>query len=418
MSTHISRALLLYHQSRYDAAEKEVRQALIQHPQDSHAHALLGLCLMRQDKLPEAQAETEQAIVLEPDEPYPHYCRSIVTSHRNHYAEAEQSAREAIRLNPTQPDYHAQLAVTLFQQEKWQASHDAVMTGLQYDAEHAGCNNIRSMALTKLGRQDESIAAVDQNLANDPDDEFAHANKGWALLHEGKPYPALEHFREALRLDPNFEYAQMGIVEALKARNFLYRWMLAYFLWMARLDNRARWGVVIGGYIGARILRSISRTNPDLEIYIAPLLFIYLAFVLLTWFAVPFFNLLLRLNKFGRHALSRDDRISSNWFGLCVLVGITSIAIAIFTPFTSALMFALFAAGMALPLVTIYSCDVGWPRRMMTFFTAGMACLGLTAIATRSAGLELGNTLALVFLLGVFFTPWVANYLVSVTPRQ
>ena len=37
-------------------------------------------------------------------------------------------------------------------------------------------------------------------LARRPDDPMTHANQGWALLHEGKPYPAMEHFREALRL--------------------------------------------------------------------------------------------------------------------------------------------------------------------------------------------------------------------------
>src|SRR5690606_1373599 len=147
-------------------------------------------------------------------------------------------------------DFYAQLATVLFQQKKWQAALDASLEGLKFDAEHTGCTHLRSMALTQLGRQQEAIATVDSALARDPDNEYAHTNKGWALLHEGKPKEALEHFREALRLDPNYEYAQHGIVEALKARNFIYRWMLAYFLWMSRLSDRAKWGVILGGYFG------------------------------------------------------------------------------------------------------------------------------------------------------------------------
>ena len=61
------------------------------------------------------------------------------------------------------------------------------------------------------------------------------------VLHQAQPKAALEHFREALRLDPNLQYAQAGIVEALKARNPIYRWMLGYFLWMGRLSDRAKW---------------------------------------------------------------------------------------------------------------------------------------------------------------------------------
>ncbi len=418
MSAHLGRAQLLYHQSRYDAAEREVRQALLAQPQDAYAHALLGLCLMRQDKLPEAQDETEQAIVLTPDEGFPHYCRSVVLNHRRKYAEAEASAREAVTIDPTNPDFYAQLGVTLFHQKDWQAALDACENGLQYDAEHSGCTNLRSMALTKLGRQDESILTADQSLAENPDDEMAHANKGWALLHGGKPREALEHFREALRLDPNYEYAQMGIVEALKARNPIYRWILSYFLWMARLSDRAKWGVVIGGYVGYRVLGGIAGNYPDLAPWIFPFLLLYLLFVLLTWFAYPLFNLMLRLNKFGRHALSRDQRSGSNWFGLCILLVVGGITLAIATAAEWPLFLALFGGGMAMPLTALYQCDVGWPRTMMTRFTAAMAAVGVAAIVCRTADLEIGSTLFTLFLFGFIASPWVANYLMSAEPKR
>lgn len=418
LSHSLDRARLLYNQSRFDMAEREVRQALTERPHDAEGHALLGLCLMRQDKLPEAQGETEQAIVLAPDEPFPHYCRSIVLAHRRRYADAELSAREAVGLNPVDSDFHAQLAATLFQQEKWQAALDASSEGLQYDAEHAGCNNLRSMALTKLGRQQESIATVDQSLARDSDDEMAHANKGWALLHEGKPRPALEHFREAVRLDPNYEYAQQGIVEALKARNPIYRWMLAYFLWMARLDNRARWGVILGGYFGYRILGNVARNSPELGPWITPILVLYVIFVLLTWFAVPFFNLLLRLNKFGRYALSRDQRTSSNWFGLCVLVCLGGIAFELYSSSGVGLVLALIGAGMAMPLTTRYYCDPGWPRQMMTVLCVVMALAGVAALLSDLAGAEYGSTFIAVFFVGFIATPWLANYLAGVTVKR
>jgi len=418
MPAHLDRALLLYNQSRFDSAEKEVHQALLERPHNAYAHALLGLCLMRQDKLPEAQTETEQAIALSPDEPFPHYCQSIVLAHRNHFAKAEQSAREAIRLDPSNADYYAQLASTLFQQKSWQPSLDTCLQGLQYDAEHAGCNNLRSMALTKLGKQQESIAVVDQSLAQDPDNEMAHANKGWALLHEGKPLPALEHFREALRLDPNYEYAQQGIVESLKARNPIYRWMLAYFLWMSRLGDRAKWGVILGGYFGFRVLRNVASNNPELAPWIAPILILYLVFVLLTWFSVPLFNLLLRINKFGRHALSRDQRVSSNWFGLCVLMVLTGIICGLFTPYENAFLFALFGAGMAMPLVTLHNCEPGWPRKMMTLFTVVMAATGAMAIASSMAELAIAQSFFIAFGLGFIATPWLANYLSGVVVKQ
>ena len=418
MKSQLDRAFLLYQQSRFQLAEKEIRQALVDQPDDSRAHALLGLCLMRQDNLPEAQSETEQAIVLSPEESFPHYCRAIVLRSRKKYAESEKSAREAIRIDPTLADHHAQLAASLFQQKQWQAALDACHEGLKHDAEHDGCNNLRSMALTKLGRQQEAISTVDQSLARDPDDEMAHANKGWALLHDGKPRPALEHFRESLRLDPNYEYAQQGIVEALKARNPIYRWMLAYFLWMARLSDRAKWGVILGGYFGYKVLQNVARNSPEMAPWIMPILVLYMIFVMMTWFSVPFFNLLLRLNKYGRHALDREQRISSNWFGLCLLVALGGIAVGMFTQYGIAFLFALYAVGMALPLVTLYYCDEGWPRQMMAFFVVGMALTGAVALGCKMADSDVGGPFMVAFLFGFIATPWLANYLVSVTVEQ
>ena len=175
---------------------------LAEMPHDAGAHALLGLCLVGQEKFDEAQDEAAQAIVLAPDWAYAHYCRSRVMEQRKRFAEAEASAREAVRLEPLDADYHARLASTLFQQEKWQAALDSVLEGLSHDPEHEACGHLRSMALTKLGRQAEAVTAIESLLARAPDDSMAHTNKGWALLHQRKPRKALEHFREALRIDP------------------------------------------------------------------------------------------------------------------------------------------------------------------------------------------------------------------------
>jgi tetratricopeptide (TPR) repeat protein len=415
MSGALIRAQLLYQHSRYAEAETELRRVLGETPQDAAAHALLSICLAEQDKLEEAQYEAQEAITLEPDWAYAHHCRSIVLEHRKRYAEAEASAREAVRLEPQDADYRARLAATFFSQRKWQPALDAATEGLALDAEHQACNHLLSMALTKLGRQSEAVASTDALLARDADNPMAHTNKGWALLHQGKPREALEHFREALRIAPTFEYAQQGIVEALKARNPIYRWMLAYFLWMARLSNAARWGVILGGYFGAKFLNGLARNNPDWAPWILPFSMLYLVFVVLTWFAYPLFNLLLRFNKFGRYALSRDQRLASNWFAACLALFAVSLVAAIGWDLDFAYLGAALAVGMALPLVTLYHCDVGWPRQAMTAFAAAMALVGLGAIVALAVGHEVYFTLGALFVFGFIATPWVANYLATAT---
>jgi tetratricopeptide (TPR) repeat protein len=414
----LDRALLLFQQSRFQLAEQEVRRVLSETPNDPGAHALLGMCLAHQEKLDEAQREVEEAIARAPDWAYTHNCRSLVLEHRRRFAEAEKSAREAVRLEPLDADYRARLAATLFRQEKWRETYDAAMEGLEHDPEHDGCNHLRTMALTKLGRQKDAVISVDAVLSRDPENAMAHTNKGWALLHQRKPREALEHFREALRIDPTFAYAQAGIVEALKARNPIYRWMLAYFLWMARLSNGARWGVILGGYFGARFLDTLARTNPAWAPWIQPIIVVYIVFVLMTWFAYPLFNLLLRFNKFGWYALSRDQRAASNWFGACLAVFIGAVVAHFAWEVPAALVVAGVAVGLALPLVTRYSCDRGWPRQAMTAFAGAMALVGAAAIGLSAIDHPNAQAPITLFVLGFIATPWLANYLVTQTATR
>lgn len=425
MNQRLARAALLYDHSRYEEAERELRGILAEAPRDAQAHALLAMCLAHQDKLDDAQSEIEQAIALEPAWAHAHYGRAAVLLQRRRFPEAEQSAREAVRLDPADADNYAQLAATLFAQDRWQESLAAAVEGLAHDAENAGCESYRTMALTKLGRQREAIAAVDQSLARNPESAMGHANKGWALLHEGQPKPALIHFREALRLDPTFDYARAGMVEALKAQNPVYRWMLAYFLWMSRLSPRVRWVVILGGYFGSRVLRSAADRNPALSPWITPVLLAYLAFVLLTWFSMPLFNLLLRVSRFGRHALSRDQRVAANWFALCLAAFVVGAIAAAITRYDLAIAVAVFGLGMALPTTTTFACEPGWPRRMMGWYSAAMAAAGLVVIAGFAVELTSGvstdrwtSPFITVFLLGVIGAPWMANYLASVTVRR
>ena len=114
---------------------------------------------------------------------------------------------------------------------------------------------------------------------------------------------ALEHFREALRLDPELDWARAGIVEAMKARHFIYRIFLKYLNWMSRLTSQVQWVILVGAYVAYRYGSHLASENPSAYSWLWPVLILYIAFALLTWFAAPLFNLLLRVNRFGRLAL-------------------------------------------------------------------------------------------------------------------
>ena len=421
MNPHLERAQLLFQQSRYDLAEGELRQALAESPDNAYAHALLGFCLVKREQFQEAGEETQQAIHLAPDFSFAHYAHASVFFDRNRFPEALAAINEAVRLDPEDADYLALLANIHVQERRWSDALAAAERGLQFDPEHIGCANLRALALVKLGRKDEAGATIGSTLAKNPDNSLTHTNQGWALLEHGNAKKAAEHFREALRLDPENNWARQGMVEALKARNIIYALMLKYFLWMGKFSSRAQWGIILAGYFGNRMLEALSQARPDLAPWILPLRILYIVFALMTWLAYPFFNLLLRLNRFGRYALSREQTVASNWFGLCLAVALGGLVMCLVKGFVAPwLIIALVFGFLLIPVSVVFRCHAGSSRNIMAGVTIVLALLGIGAILVRfvSGGPSDASSMLLgLFALGAMASTWIANILVMRRPR-
>ena len=425
MSANLERARILFEQHRLDLAEGELRRALAADPDDPIGHALLALCHRWAERLEEATREAEEAVRLGPDLAFCHYVLARVLNDRGQDRQALAAAQEAIRLDPDDADYFALLASIHLGKERWQAGLEAADQGLEVDPEHDGCANLRALALTQLGKPEAAASTVEGVLARDPENPLSHATQGWAQLHRGAYDQALIHFREALRLDPMLDWAREGLVDALKARYPVYGLMLRYFLWMSRLSGKAQLGVIFGGMIGYQLVRGAMRANPGLAPLLTPLVVAYAVFVVLTWIADPLFNLLLRFNRFGRHALSDEQVVAANWVGGALAVACLAVAAAVLTRQPAALMAALVAGGLVLPLAGTFRCQTGWPRRAMAGITVALGLVGLAAVGVSVGQLwrvvpgrdaEVG--LLGLFLLGVFASAWVANGLAMVTPRR
>jgi tetratricopeptide (TPR) repeat protein len=368
----LARAMLLFDQGRYDLAEQEARRLLAEEPDDAYAHALLGLCLLKRQDWSQALREVSEAVRLGPDVAYTHYVAGHVLLAADRHAQAMDAANAAIRLDPADPAHYGLLAAIHLDKRQWREALAAAERGLELDPEHVQCNNIRGMALVKLGRRGEAGATMAQTLALDPEDAFTHANRGWSLLHEGKPKEAMEHFREALRLDPTLDWARAGIVEALKARNFVYRWMLAYFLFMSRLSTRAQWIIMLGGWFGAQALQRLGEAQPALKPLVLPIIILYVLFAIMTWLADPLFNLLLRVSRYGRLALSREQVTAANWVGGVLLLSVLSaVCLVIFRRHVlfDVMVMTFF---LTIPMAALFRAPVGWPRWVMV---AGVGAL-------------------------------------------
>jgi tetratricopeptide (TPR) repeat protein len=415
---HFQHALVLLQQSRHDLAEPELRKAIAADPDNALAHAFLARCLLERNELEDATQAAKTAIRLAPETPFAHATLALVLANRRYFNDALKSIQEALRLNPADAANYALLASIHIERREWSAALSAAEQGLEHDAEHVGCNNARAMVLTKLGRTAEAGTTLAATLNREPENAFSHANLGWTALYERNNKKALQHFSEALRLDPTLDYAKAGLVEGLKARNPIYGLMLRYFLFMGRLTSRAQWGIIVGAYLGYRFLGGLADDNPQWRPWLQPLLIAYFVFAIMTWLAAPFFNLLLRLNRYGRYALSADQRRSANLVGILALPALACLIWWLASDNGLALLGALYFGLLLLPASAIFNCDAGWPRRCMAVYT-----LVLASLLPLSIPLGLLNRQWPILCLqghvwGCFLSGLVANGLIMVRAKR
>ena len=410
MEASLQRGRILMQQGRHALAEEEFRKFASALPDDGSARALLALSLLAQEKWDDALLEAQAAIARQPDWGFAHYVHANVLVGRNRYAEARRAIDEAISLDPTDPDFHALLAGIHHDESRFADALRAAEAALEQEPEHVAANNVRAIALRKLGRRREAGATIDAALARDPENSATHANQGWTLLESGRRAEAMEHFREALRLDPNNEWAREGILEALKAGNPIYAGILAYFFWMQRFDQRKQFMILFAGVVGYQFLNGLRRSSPDFAPFIVPLQVAYLLFVLMSWTAIPLGNLVLRLNRFGRLALTEEEVSASNWVGGTLAGALALVAAWGVTGMEGLGLAAMGVAFMLIPIASVFRCAEGWPRRAMVVYTVVLA-------STGALGLVAPGALAM-FVLLLIGSSWVANYLVTRRPQR
>ncbi|HTH02591.1 MAG TPA: tetratricopeptide repeat protein [Vicinamibacterales bacterium] len=410
MPSNLEAALAFASHADWPRVVSAARQALTNEPDDALAHALLALALAHLEQGKDAVDAGRRAVALAPELSFAHYALGWALLERAELNAAERSAQEALRLEPDSHGY-ALLAQIYVRRKRWAEAIKAAEQGLQIEPEHPGCANLRALSLGALGRTDVAAALVNDVLALDPDDAFGLTNRGWLMLRQSRPQEALESFREALRLDPTLDWARTGIVEALKARSALYRFVLRYELWVASLTSRAQWFLILGLFFGGRVVRALLRSNPGLWPVLGPLMALYIFVVFGSWIANPLSNLLLRLNPFGRLALNRAETVASNVVGGCLVAAVIGVAAYAMTSNAGWIVLAIVSAFLLIPVGGTARAHGSRAFRPLLVAAALLGACGIASALLVFSRMGIGDLLFGVFLLGTVVYGWGANIL-------
>jgi hypothetical protein len=197
---------------------------------------------------------------------------------------------------------------------------------------------------------------------------------------------------------------------------------------MAKFSRRGQWGIILGAYFGNQLLRALAQANPNWAPWILPLRILYIVFALMTWIASPLFNLLLRLNPFGRMVLSQEQIVASNWIGGVLLLALLSLAGGCVYGFNSPWIIAALIFGLLLlPVAGTFRCPAGSTRTIMGVYTGiagftGVAAIILFFLSSSQSDPEAmrgaGAIFFMISLLGSVASSWIVNILLTQRRRR
>jgi hypothetical protein len=130
-----------------------------------------------------------------------------------------------------------------------------------------------------------------------------------------------------------------------------------------------------------------------------PLLIIFLPII-----AGAIFDLLLRLDPYGRLVLSENQIKLSNWTIACITIACIALLIGVFTTKNAAFGIATWCMFMIIPISFIYRAKNLHAKRILYIYTALIIAIGLTPllILLNSSGLVILLAAVSIFISFVF----------------
>ena len=390
----VSKIQLLIERNKLDLAQQQITEALTTYPDSATLYGLQAEIYLKKKENKKAKSTIDKALGLDPENDYLYLIKSQIWLELGYHNEALKAIDNAINFYPESAIYYGAKAEILLMKKQFKEAEKYAVKGLELDPEDLLSNNILSMVQTKLGQPERAYERLESMLTDDPENSLTQANAGYHFLQQGDIKKAKEHFAIALRDDPNFEFARAGMLEAIKASNWLYRKLLMFSFWMEKLGSKNKWLFLIGLIVVVKI--------------IPVLLPFYMVFVFWTWFTGPISDVMLYFDQYGKYLMTKQTRVLTEINIGLIVVALVSVTLGL----TINNGFFGLAFGAFIAIIPVYQLDLV-NKTAKKLILAGFAVLftGLgTAIiiaSFMSAGILSGLWIGLM-ISSVAFT-WISS---------
>ncbi|MFN3153104.1 tetratricopeptide repeat protein [Bremerella sp.] len=388
MSQRLQRATMLIQMRRYDEAKRELTLSMADDPENPSNHMFMGLCHSELKENEQAIEHGELAVRMAPEWSKAHSMLSWIYMKAHKYKDARLGAEQALRLDPADTMASNVIAMVCADAKDWDGALRAAEMTLAHDPDDTEALNIRALALRSQGKAGASVEELKRSLQIDAEDATSHANLGWTYLQKGDLEKAETHFREALRLNPELDWARQGALETLKAKVPIYRWILGYFIWMATKTAGMQWVIIIGLYFGYKVIYLALAANPATQGLAYGFMALYLLFCVTTWFAGPISDAFLVLHPFGRLVLTPWERCGGLAVGAALFLTLAALVSEVVLQNEIGLVLAMCVGFPAIPMAMMFQSREGTPRNVMALVTVASFAMAIGFGVGAIYGLE------------------------------
>lgn len=278
ISRELDRAEQAIRIGRPNLAMEITAKVLTAEPEHAGAHYLMSLSWAEcsEKKTHRALESIVKAVRLQPDEPLYLAFHGVLLGSVKKNVEANQAFQQALQIDPDHDLIHYWYADFLQNRQDLDRALSHIQRALELDPGIADYHPLHGRILGEQKKPQAARKAFQTSLSLDPESLNIHYNYGVFLLNQNRPKPAFEHLREAMRINPEDPHIREIFPLALKAKHPLYRPLWFWFMFLSRMG---RW----------RLLLIIG-----LFIFLRPLFFLHLLFIILFWIVDPLFNYLIR----------------------------------------------------------------------------------------------------------------------------
>jgi protein O-GlcNAc transferase len=204
--------LNLFNLKKFNEAEKEIYNKLIQYQNSPVLFNMLGAVLSSQNKLQEAIKSYNKSISINPKYAQAYNNLGVCLYKLGKINDSIYNYNKAIEIQPKDPNSHNNLGVAFKELGEHQKSIVCYEKAIDINPNHADSHNNLGTAFKELGEHDKSINCYQKAVEIDPKHSDAHNNLG-TLFNELREFKkAIYHYEKTISNDPTLvaSYTNMG----------------------------------------------------------------------------------------------------------------------------------------------------------------------------------------------------------------